>query len=138
MIKKEKGFTLIELLIVITIIALLAIGILLILSSSRVTGRDAKRTEDLKTIQTALDTYYTRNNKYPTCSNLKPKACVGDILKAELTDPNSTLTGNGGQEYNINSTDQTYTLTIWFEKKDCVATLGGTQGASAQKCTWTP
>lgn len=141
--RKQEGFTLIELLIVITIIALLAIGILLILNSSRVTGRDAKRTEDLKVIQTAFDTFYTRNGKYPVCTALTPKACLDagppaatDIIKSALTDPNTTA--NGGQEYAVTSSASSYTLTIWFEKKDCVATLGGTQGASTQKCTWTP
>jgi len=62
----KKGFTLIELLVVISII-----GILLSLSSfSYITaqkqGRDAKRRQDIKAIQSAFEQYYAENNVYPT------------------------------------------------------------------------
>jgi type II secretion system protein G len=63
---KSKGFTLIELLVVVTIIGILATIILSSLSSARESARDAKRLNDVKTIQTALEMYANDNNgRYP-------------------------------------------------------------------------
>ncbi len=62
---RSKGFTLIELLVVIAIIAMLASIILASLNTARSKARDAKRIEDLHSIQTALALYYAQNNAYP-------------------------------------------------------------------------
>jgi prepilin-type N-terminal cleavage/methylation domain-containing protein len=61
----RKGFTLIELLVVIAIIGLLATIITGSLSSSKATGRDAKRVADIKSLQLALGLYYNDNGGYP-------------------------------------------------------------------------
>lgn len=62
---KDSGFTLIELLVVISIIGLLASVVLVSLNSARAKGRNVKRLADMKQLQTALDLYYDKNNKYP-------------------------------------------------------------------------
>jgi prepilin-type N-terminal cleavage/methylation domain-containing protein len=62
---KNKGFTLIELLVVIAIISLLSTTVMASLSGARQKSRDAKRIQDLKAIQTALEMYYSDNNGYP-------------------------------------------------------------------------
>lgn len=64
----KKGFTLIELMIVIAIIGILtSIGIVSF-SQARGKANDAKRRADLKTLQTALEQYYSDNGSYPTTS----------------------------------------------------------------------
>jgi prepilin-type N-terminal cleavage/methylation domain-containing protein len=62
----KKGFTLIELLVVIAIIALLSSVVLASLTSARMKSRDARRTSDLKQIQTALELFYDSKGRYPT------------------------------------------------------------------------
>jgi prepilin-type N-terminal cleavage/methylation domain-containing protein len=58
---KKSGFTLIELLVVVAIIGILATVVLSSLSSARESARDAKRLNDVKTIQTALEMYANDN-----------------------------------------------------------------------------
>lgn len=62
---KQKGFTLIELLIVIAIIAVLATLALVSLTAAQQRSRDTKRVADMKSMQTALELYYSENADYP-------------------------------------------------------------------------
>lgn len=62
--KKSKGFTLIELLVVITIIALLAIAIMIAYNRARAAGKDSKRREVCHQIATAEELYYQTTSKY--------------------------------------------------------------------------
>lgn len=60
-----KGFTMIELLVVIAIIAILvAVGVASF-GTAQKTTRDSRRKQDMKTISSALELYYTQNNAYP-------------------------------------------------------------------------
>lgn len=65
---QESGFTLIELLVVIAIIGLLAAAAVVALNNSRMRSRDAKRLDDIKKIQTALEMYYDDHGAYPISS----------------------------------------------------------------------
>lgn len=66
----KKGFTLLELLVAIGIISLLfALGINSYSSLTK-QSRDAKRVSDLQSIRSALELYRTRNDLYPTNTNL--------------------------------------------------------------------
>ncbi len=78
MIKREskKGFTLIELLVVIAIIAILSAIGLVVFSGAQKSGRIAKRIQDLKAIQTALEIYYSVNKSYPTTSGSGRSECA--------------------------------------------------------------
>ncbi|MBY0328590.1 prepilin-type N-terminal cleavage/methylation domain-containing protein [Patescibacteria group bacterium] len=64
-ISLKRGFTLIELLVVIAIIGILAAVILASLNTARAKARDARRISDIRTIQTALEMYYSDNGSYP-------------------------------------------------------------------------
>jgi len=61
----KRGFTLIELLVVVAIIGMLSSVVLSSLNTARGNARDARRQQDLKQIQTALELYYNVNNSYP-------------------------------------------------------------------------
>jgi prepilin-type N-terminal cleavage/methylation domain-containing protein len=63
----KKGFTLIELLIVVGIMAVFLTGTLVMLNpvGQFDKSKDVKRQSQLKTIQTALDTYYNDHGCYP-------------------------------------------------------------------------
>lgn len=61
---KQKGFTLIELLVVIAIIGILSSVVLASMNSARKKSRDARRLQDLKSMQTALELIYDANKSY--------------------------------------------------------------------------
>lgn len=65
---KRRGFTLIELLIVISLITMLAIMATFSYGKSQSLARDARRKDDLKKIQTALELYRQDNDAYPATS----------------------------------------------------------------------
>ena len=60
------GFTFVEVLVVITIIGLLSSVVIVGLGGFRARGRDARRLADLKSIQNALELYYSKFNQYPS------------------------------------------------------------------------
>jgi prepilin-type N-terminal cleavage/methylation domain-containing protein len=66
---RHGGFTLLELLVVIAVIGLLASIILASMTQSRAKGRDAKRRQDLRQLQTALELFYSTNGGYPFALN---------------------------------------------------------------------
>ncbi len=64
-----KGFSLAELLIAVTIIAVLSGIGLVFFSDAQKAARDAKRKRDLRSIQVALESYYSKNGRYPCSTN---------------------------------------------------------------------
>tara|TARA_Y100000310_G_C20557120_1_gene751126 strand:- start:615 stop:1040 length:426 start_codon:yes stop_codon:yes gene_type:complete len=64
---KEKGFTLFELLVSISIIAILTALVSLSYSAAQKKARDARRRQDMGSVQKAAEQYYALNNySYPT------------------------------------------------------------------------
>lgn len=60
-----QGFTLVELLVVITIIAVLAVGAVAIFTNVQVSGRNARRQADINAISAALEAHYNSSpNQY--------------------------------------------------------------------------
>ena len=94
--KEKKGFTLIELLIVISIIGLLATLSVISLTTAQEKARDAKRKDDIKKIQKALEYYYMDEGEYPASGGLDGIPNAGwsnsagseswENLRVELTD----------------------------------------------------
>jgi type II secretion system protein G len=66
---QSRGFTLIELLVVIAIIGLLSAIVLASLNTARTKAQDAARISDVKSLETAMELYYSANNGYPTSAN---------------------------------------------------------------------
>jgi prepilin-type N-terminal cleavage/methylation domain-containing protein len=60
------GFTLIELVVVMAIIAILATLIVAAIAAARRQSINTQRSGNVKTIETALESYYTKNKSYPT------------------------------------------------------------------------
>lgn len=100
----KKGFTLIELMIVISIISLLSIAGLVIYSTVSRNGRDAKRSSDLRSIQSALEQYAADQFYYPSTISLGNALtnCTGGangcvVSKTYLNSvPNDPVSGNYG------------------------------------------
>lgn len=105
----KRGFTLLELLVVISIIALLTLGILAALDQARAKGRDAERISDVKQIHVALELYYAVNKKYPDPSTLEDDLVDGGHINALPTDPKTGdpylyETENSGKDFKIQVT----------------------------------
>lgn len=86
MFTSSRGFTLIELLVVIAIIGILSGIVLVNLRSSQERARDARRLQDIQSVVTALNVYYTDNKAYPTALS----GLVPNQLAAVPLDPKST------------------------------------------------
>ncbi len=67
--KAEAGFTLFELLVVISIIGILIAVVSTSYAQAQKRSRDARRHQDIKAVQKALEQYYAVNGHYPTNCN---------------------------------------------------------------------
>lgn len=68
--RKIKGFTLVEIMIVVAIIALLAAVAIPNLLRAKITANESTAQAALKSISTALETYASINDQYPTATSL--------------------------------------------------------------------
>lgn len=108
----KKGFTLIEMMIVVAIIAILVAIALPNMLGSRKAANEKAVLAELRTIGTALETYYIRENAYPSGLNV----LVGEDLLPSSYDSVGTGTWNlPGRRYQlditINTSDDTYNVT---------------------------
>lgn len=139
----EKGFTLIELLVVILIIGILAAIAIPAFLNQRGKAYDAAAKSNIKTAQTAEETYSTDHNGTYTSANT---GTTGDPLVAiEPTlnnQPYVTATGNGTVGYTLvataQSTGDVYTLisSNGTVTKTCTAGSGSGQPGGCVGGSW--
>ena len=126
-VQEEKGFTLIELLVVILIIGILAAIALPAFLNQREKAQDSAAKSDVRTAQTAMETYYTDNQSYtgavsdPTGANAKSLENIEPALKNAnvlTVTPNAagdgytlsvTSKGSDGTKFSITNTQGTVT-----------------------------
>ncbi len=138
----EKGFTLIELLVVILIIGILAAIAIPAFLNQRSKAYDAAAKSQVKTAQTAEETYATdHNGTYSsTLSDLVAiEPTLGDTGSGSSL---TTVTGNGTAGYTLTSTAQssgdTYTIvsTNGVVNRTCVPSTGGGSPGGCTGGTW--
>ncbi|MCW3065477.1 MAG: prepilin-type cleavage/methylation protein [Solirubrobacterales bacterium] len=99
-VQDEKGFTLIELLVVILIIGILAAVAIPAFLNQRGKAYDANAKSDVKTAQTAMETYATDNNGDYSGASTKAALVAIEPTLSSATLANPTVTAN------------TYTVTV--------------------------
>ncbi|MDP2654131.1 MAG: type IV pilin protein [Candidatus Omnitrophota bacterium] len=101
----RKAFTLVEILLVVGIIALLATIAIPNLLRSRLSANESSAQSTLKTISTALESYYVTNNNYPNNTNL----LIGDV--PPYLNKDFFVGSYSGYSYTSNLGDYYYTIT---------------------------
>lgn len=85
-----SGFTLIELLVVIAIIGVLSAIVLTSVNRVRMKSRDARRVADMRTIQTALELYFSDYGRYPS-HNSDASQAPGSSITCDTWDCSNQL-----------------------------------------------
>lgn len=75
--KRNQGFTIVELLIVIVVIGILALLVITTYGGIQQKARNAKRTTDLKTVQTQLEAFFSQQGYYPSRTNMNDQSANG-------------------------------------------------------------
>ncbi len=136
---KQKGFTLIELLVVIAIIGILSSVVLASMNTARKKSRDARRQQDLKSMQVALELMFDANNTYPvTTTGTEVVVSSTQITSAYMTtipkDPSAPASPAAtDRQYWYAGTATTYCLGALLENTagaaDGCGTTASTPGA---------
>ena len=124
-IQDEKGFTLIELLVVILIIGILAAIALPAFLNQREKAQDSTAKSDVRTAQTAMETFYTDNQTY-----VATKAQLVDIEQSLAAAPNNSFTVTS-------PTATSYTLTVTSKTGNPFSIAKATDGSVTRSCSRT-
>lgn len=92
-LKSESGFTIVEILVVILVIGILSTILILTYSGVKARQRNTTRVNDIKLIQSNLETYYAESGFYPTIADMNSTSWTTKNLKAldptALSDPST-------------------------------------------------
>jgi type IV pilus assembly protein PilA len=137
--RDEKGFTLIELLVVILIIGILAAIALPAFLNQREKAQDTAAKSDVRTTQTAMETYYTDTQDYTGATKAKLIAIEPALTNAYLlaVNPTSksvysvsvTSKGNNANVFTVTNTGGVVTRT-------CTGTSGAGSGGCPSGGSW--
>lgn len=124
--KHLRGFTIVEIIVVITVIGILATIGIVSYSGMQVRARDTERKADAESMQSALETFYEQNGRYPAyiyVGNNDPSnaelAKSPDFYTTTLRLPSAALiapsaTGTSSSwQWNTTPTASTYSLTTY-------------------------
>jgi prepilin-type N-terminal cleavage/methylation domain-containing protein len=114
----KKGFTLVELMVVITVIAILMTIAIVSFTRIQKQARDTKRKADIRTLQTALQAYFTEFQAYPiqnpdpanATTSLAVLATNGTYIPSIPLAPLGSTGTNQGYMYVSDPTGFTYAI----------------------------
>lgn len=121
--KLKKGFTLVELMVVITVIAILMTIAIVSFTRIQKQARDTKRKADIRTLETALQAYYTEFQAYPlssspvavTQASPGPLAALSPYIPSIPSAPLGSTGTNTSYTYVSDDNGFTYALCVSLE-----------------------
>ncbi|HUZ29266.1 MAG TPA: prepilin-type N-terminal cleavage/methylation domain-containing protein [Solirubrobacteraceae bacterium] len=142
--EEEQGFTLIELLVVVLIIGILAAIAIPTFLNQRGKAYDASAKSQVRTAQTAIETYGTDHNGDYTGATATALTAIEPTLATQAGAPTlTTVTPNGTTGYTLtstaNTTGDTFTITDTSGSvaRTCTAgSGGGNPGGCPSSLTW--
>jgi len=140
--EEEQGFTLIELLVVILIIGILAAIAIPAFLNQRGKAYDASAKSQVKTAQTAMETFATDHNGVYTGAVKSDLVAIEPTLADTGSASLTTVTPNGSVGYTLTSTAAstgdtfTITSTSGVVTRACAAGTGGGQPGGCSGGTW--
>jgi type II secretory pathway pseudopilin PulG len=144
----DSGFTIVEILVIVLIIGILSTILILTYSGIQVRQRNTTRINDIKLIQSNLETFYAQSGFYPTLSNLNSVSWTTNNLKgldaSALQDPknkaNTPRFSDSPATYQYsyqptasNGTSPCDNKTVACGKYTLTATLEGNSGTFVEK-----
>jgi type II secretory pathway pseudopilin PulG len=147
-VHSDSGFTIVEILVIVLIIGVLMTILLLTYSGVQSRQRNTTRINDIKLVQSNLETYYAQSGFYPTLADLNNPTWTSKNLKiidqSELQDPSSkagsvrfadapTTNQFAYQPTAANGISPCDNKTVACAKYTLTATLEGNSGTFVQK-----
>lgn len=134
--KHQRGFTLLEMMVVVAIIAILAAILIPNFTHARAQAATSACMNNVKTIATAMELYYTDKQSYPAGSNTSIDGTAtgnGGILAGYLGQPPEDPAAGAGKYYTFSTTSSggVESYQIWCPGTHDASTLKAFAATSA-------